>query len=89
MKLKSIHSHEQFDKKCITLKQVPGDAVIRIELVDSDKPAPEPDWIGAAMIRVADLIINRKLDSSESFPIDGLDYPKYYLKAKIDIKRND
>jgi len=37
-------------------------------------------------VRISDLILNRKLDSKETFPIEGRQFPKYYLKAKIDFK---
>lgn len=63
-----------------------SNTVLRFELYDSDKPAPEPDWIGISKVKISDLILNRKLDSKESFPIEGRQFPKYYLKAKIDFK---
>ena len=78
--------YHQFDKDCRTSKPVSSDTVLRFELFDSDKPAPDPDWIGMAKIKVSDLILNRKLDSKESFPIEGRQFPKYYIKAKIDFK---
>ena len=60
--------------------------MLRFELFDSDKPAPEPDWIGMSKVKVSDLILNRKLDSKENFNIEGRQFPKYFLKAKIDFK---
>lgn len=59
---------------------------MRVELFDSDKPAPEPDWIGLVKIKVSDLILNRKLDEKQMFPIEGRDFPKYYLKAEVEFK---
>lgn len=76
----------QFDHKCRTNKAVASDSILRIELYDSDKPNPQPDYIGMTRLRVSDLILNRKLDSRELFPIEGRQYPKYYIKAKIDFK---
>lgn len=60
--------------------------MIRFEVYDSDKPAPEPDWIGMTKVKLTDLILNRKLDSKESYPIEGHKFPKYFLKVKIDFK---
>lgn len=65
---------------------MPADTILRFELYDSDKPAPEPDWIGMSKVKITDLILNRKLDSKESFPIEGRKFPKHYLKVKIDFK---
>lgn len=60
--------------------------MLRIELFDSDKPAPEPDWIGMTKVKISDLILNRKLDSKEAYPIEGRSFPKYFIKAEIDFK---
>lgn len=75
----------QFDKECRTKKPVSADTTLRFEVLDSDKPS-DPDWIGMSKVKVSDLILNRKLDSKESFPIEGRQFPKYYIKAKIDFK---
>lgn len=77
---------KQFDRECKTNRAVPSDTVLRVELFDSDKPAPDPDWIGMTKLKVSELILNRRLDSKEMFPIEGRNYPKYYIKAKIDFK---
>lgn len=76
----------QFDKECRTNRTVNSNTVLRFELYDSDKPAPQPDWIGLSKVRISDLILNRKLDSKESFPIEGHQFPKYNIRAKIDFK---
>lgn len=76
----------KFDKECRISKPVSADTFLRFEIYDSDKPAPEPDWIGQTRVRISDLIINRKLDSKESYPIEGHRFPKYFLRVKIDFK---
>ena len=65
---------------------MPADTVLRIEIYDSDKPAPEPDYIGLTRLKVSELILSRRLDSKEMFPIEGRNFPKYYIKAKVDFK---
>lgn len=62
-----------------------SDTVLKFEIFDSDKPT-DPDWIGLVKVKVSDLILNRKLDSKESLPIEGRQFPKYFLKVKVDFK---
>ena len=62
-----------------------ADTTLRMEIFDSDKPAPDPDWIGMSKVRVSDLILVRRLDSKETFPIEGRQFPKYSIKAKINF----
>lgn len=80
------NQNQQFDKECRTNRTVSSDTVLRFELFDSDKPAPDPDVIGTTRVRISDLILNRKLDSKESFPIEGRRFPKYFIRAKVDFK---
>lgn len=63
-----------------------SDTFLKMEIFDSDKPAPDPDFVGVSKVRISDLILNRRLDSKESFPIEGRQFPKYFIKAKIDFK---
>ena len=64
---------------------MPSDTVLRFEVLDSDKPG-EPDKIGTLKLKISDLILNRKLDSKESFAIEGREFPKYFLRLKVDFK---
>lgn len=63
-----------------------ADTVVKIELFDSDKPSPDPDWIGVSKIKVSDLILQRRLDSKEMFPIEGREFPKHNVKVKINFR---
>jgi len=59
---------------------------LRFEILDSDRPAPDPDVVGTSRVKISDLILSRRLDSKENFPIEGRQFPKYHLRAKIDFK---
>ncbi|KAG9509536.1 hypothetical protein GZH46_01940, partial [Fragariocoptes setiger] len=75
----------QFNKDCRWSKPVSTDTILRFEIFDSDKPAPEPDFVGISRVKISDLILNRKLDQKEQLPIEGQKFPKYFLRVKIDF----
>lgn len=83
---KSVSAHKtQFDKECKSNRTVSAATTLRMEIYDSDRPA-DPDWIGMSKVRMSDLILLGMLDKKESFPIEGRQFPKYSIKAKIDFK---